>query len=229
MANYYSEQAYLSKTVADIKIAKDYATRLADSSVLDSIKTEATVLVSALETLNCAISNKCEQGSDYSIFRIYEPERSEKLYRASFIYGIMCNVNNILERAVRLSKPNSTESEQLSKKLIEKDINEALFAVNIALKEYSERESDTKRKQETQREQLSEFETVRGSDVFFDELEKEIINAESVADAANSKDSRMRILDHAHNVKIWRELIEDELERLDEAVSDATSEQDENA
>lgn len=216
MANYYSEQAYLSKTVADIKIAKDYATRLADSSVLDSIKTESTVLVSALEKLDCAISNKCKQNSDYSIFRIYEPERSEKLYRASFIYGIMCNVNSTLERAVRLSKPNSTESEQLSKKLIEKDINEALFAVNAALKEQADYDAD-------------EPGAIHDGDAFFDELERKIINAESIADVSVNKDLRMRILDHTRNIKIWRDLVEDELERLDEEVFDATSEQDENA
>ena len=226
MANYYSEQAYLSKTVADIKIAKDYATRLADSSVLDSIKTEAAVLVSALETLNCAISSKCEQDSDYSIFRIYEPERSEKLYRASFIYGIVCNVNSILERAVRLSKPNSTESEQLSKKLIEKDINEALFAVNAALKEQDAHEPSDQKPYTSWRDAPR---TIHSDETFFDELEKKIIDAECAAGESTNKDSRMRILDHAHNVKIWRELIEDELERLDEAVSDATGEQDENA
>ena len=135
MANYYSEQAYLSKTVADIRIAKDYAMRLSDNSTLDSIKTESTVLVSALEKLSRALSNELKQDCDYSIFRISEPERSENLYRASFIYGIINNVNSTLERAIRLSKTNSTESEQLSKKLIEKDINEALFAVNVVLKE----------------------------------------------------------------------------------------------
>lgn len=137
MANYYSEQAYLSKAVADIKIAKDYATRLLNDSALTSIKTESKVLVSALEKLSRALSSERKQDCDYSVFRISEPERNENLYRASFIYGIISNVNNILERAVRLSKTNSTESEQLSKKLIEKDINEALFAVNAALKEQS--------------------------------------------------------------------------------------------
>lgn len=226
MANYYSEQAYLSKTIADIKIAKDYATRLADSSVLDSIKTEATVLVSALEALNCAISNKREQDSDYSIFRIYEPERSEKLYRSSFIYGIICNVNSTLERAIRLNKPNSTESEQLSNKLIKKDINEALFAVNAALKDQDGHETND---QTPYQSRWDAPRTIHSGDTFFDELEKDIINAERVASESVNKASRMRILDHAHNVKIFRELIEDELERLDEAISDASSEQGENA
>ena len=225
MANYYSEQAYLSKTVADIRIAKDYAMRLSDNSTLDSIKTESTVLVSALEKLSRALSNELKQDCDYSIFRISEPERSENLYRASFIYGIINNVNSTLERAIRLSKTNSTESEQLSKKLIEKDINEALFAVNVVLKEQGDHALSDREPYESQ---WNENRNAYSDDAFFDELEKEISNAESVAATSTNKSSRMRILDHIRNIKRWRDLIEDELTRLDETIFDAVSKQAEN-
>lgn len=217
MANYYSAQAYLSKTVSDLGIAKSQANHLKESTDVKSIKIESDVLIKSLDKLTISLSSAVEQSADYSMFRICEPDRSEELCRASFIYGVVRNVNTTLERACQLSKSISPNNEKLSIALIEKNVSEALYAVNVISKVQASSRAEEIDKQTP---------ASTPAELYFDELDETLSRAECAAGNA-SKSDRLRILDHAHNVRIWRKLIDDELERLSESVADSSNASDE--
>lgn len=229
MANYYSARAYLSKAGHDLEIAKNYASRLASDSILKSAQTELSVLITLLDKAQSVLMTKFDENVDYSRFRICEPERSEELYRASFIYGVVCNVNNTLERACRLNESKYPDNENLSNKLIEKNINEALYAVNVILKEQEMLYSESTESQKETNAQTHEAKQTEDEIVHFDKIEKAIQKGESAAESADSRISRMRILDHVCNIQIWRELIDNELEKLDESIIDSRVTHNENS
>lgn len=229
MANYYSARAYLSKARHDLEIAKNYASRLASVSSLKSARTELSVLITSLDKAQSALRDKFDENIDYSMFRICEPERSEELYRASFIYGVVCNVNDTLKRACCLSDSKSSDNEHLSNKLIEKNVNEALYAVNVILKEQEKLYSESTEPQKENNAQAHDAKQTEDEIAHFDKIEKAIQKGEYAAESADSRISRMRILDHVCNIQIWRELIDNELERLDESIIDSRVTHSENS
>ena len=229
MANYYSAQAYLSKAASDLEIAKAYARKLSNASDLKSIEAEASILIASLNKLSSALEDQFDQSVDYSMFRIREPERSKELYRASFICGVMYNVNDTLNRASCLINSESAETGKLNDKLIDKSLNEATYAVRALIKEKDQPYSELTAEQVLEHAEKDKPICEKVDVSYFEEIDEALDKAVSAADSAKSRDSRMRILDHASNIQVWKDLMINELERLDEAIVDSTLTKDKGA